>query len=168
MHAYESADDFEGMLAAGNKSLAGNPDNLNTLLALAPAMASRASGRSDQLKLLNTAQAYAKHSLEIIDATHISKKVSAADWLDQKRQMQSVAHGVLGVVALQQGQGKVSVNELQSSVDLSPKPEGIQFLRLGLAYRLVGDKAKAKQSFAKAVELGPKPISDAAHAELIR
>jgi hypothetical protein len=71
LNAFERLNDFEGMLRAGAKSLQGNPDNLNTLLALAPAMASRAAHRADCTQLLSRAETYANQVLETVEKTRL-------------------------------------------------------------------------------------------------
>jgi Flp pilus assembly protein TadD len=84
----------------------------------------------------------------------------------RKHQMQSEAHGVLGIVALQRGQSQQAVSELEMAVRLAPKPEGLQFLRLGLALASEGKKNDAEQKFRRAVELGPEPVRNAALGQL--
>ena len=96
VHACQQLNDFDGMLTAGKKALQANPDNLNTLLMLAPAMASRAGGRPDRDQLLEHAESYARRALEGIDKTRLPHKVSLEHWTFEKHQMQSQAHEVLG------------------------------------------------------------------------
>jgi tetratricopeptide (TPR) repeat protein len=165
MHAFEQLNDFAGMLAAGRKALAGNPDNVGILLALAPAMASRAAGRADKVELLSQAEAYARKALTQIDATRLSKKTSMEQWSLQKRQMQAEAHGVLGTVALQRKQAKVAVEEFQTALNLTPKPQGIDYLRLGLALNASGARSDAQKNFRRAAELGPESVSTLAQEE---
>jgi tetratricopeptide (TPR) repeat protein len=166
MHAFEHLNDFSGMLTAGRKALAGNPDNVNILLSLAAAMASRAPGRADQDALLSQAENDARHALEEIDKTRISRKISAQEWTFQKHQMQSEAHGIFGVVALQRKQAETAVHEFMAAIDLAPQPQGIQFLRLGLAYSSAGDNKDAQENFRHAADLGPEPVRKSASAEL--
>src|ERR1039458_6201413 len=45
MHAYQQLGNFNLMLAAGQKALAANPDNLNTLLTLAPTLVRESTHR---------------------------------------------------------------------------------------------------------------------------
>jgi tetratricopeptide (TPR) repeat protein len=165
MHAFEQLNDFPGMLAAGRKALAANPDNVSILLTLAPAMASRAAGRSDKAELLWQAEDYARKALTQIDATRLSKKTSMEQWSLQKRQMQAEAHGVLGTVALQRKQANVAVEEFQTALNLTPKPQGIDYLRLGLALNASGAKSDAQKNFRRAAELGPELVSTLAQEE---
>jgi len=168
MHAFESLDDFDGMLEAGRKALAGNPDSTSTLLALAPAMATRAGGRPDRSQLLDQSESFVRRVLEIVETTRISRKISVEQWNQRKRYMQSQAHGVLGIVALQRNQNSRAIKEFSEAIELAPKPEGIQFLRLGLALSANGAKSEADKNFKRAVELGPDPVAAAAKRESVK
>jgi tetratricopeptide (TPR) repeat protein len=168
MHACERSNDFDGMLAAGRKALLGNPDNVNILLALAPAMASRAAGRADRDQLLSQAEAYARLALEKLDATRLSRKVSLQEWTVQKHQMQSEAHGALGLVALQRKQNDIAVREFSAAISLDPQPVGVKFLRLGMAFNALPAPDDAAKNFRRAAELGPEPVRNLALQELKR
>jgi tetratricopeptide (TPR) repeat protein len=166
VEAFQQLNDFTGMLAAGEKALALEPDNVNLLLALAPAMATRAEGRPDGAQLLTQAESYARHALVEVDGVRVPHALSMEQWDVRKRQMQSDAHGVLGIVALQRGQAERAVNELDRAISLSPTAQGVQFLRLGLALSAAGKKAEAEQNFHRAAELGPDPVRSAALGQL--
>ena len=168
MHAFQQMDEFDKMLAAGRKALQGNADDVNTLLALAPAMADRASSQPDRDDSLSQAEVYARHALELIESTRIPRKLSIEQWDEQKRKMQSEAHAVLGTVALQRKRGQDAVSEYKLGIALAPKPQGIHFLRLGLALASVGAKDDAEISFRRAAELGPAVVRSLAMEELER
>jgi tetratricopeptide (TPR) repeat protein len=164
--AFEQLNDFDGVLRAGEKALQSSPGNLNTLLILAPAMASRAGRRPDASQLLTKAETYARQALDGIEKTRLPHKVSLEHWNLEKRQMQSQAHEVLGSVALQRGQLKTAIPELETAITLSPAPQGIQFLRLGLAFASAGQKQQAAKNLRQGADLGPGPVRDLALAQL--
>jgi tetratricopeptide (TPR) repeat protein len=166
LQAFARLDDFDGMLAAGEKALAAEPGNLNTLLALAPAMASRAAGRPDLVQVLSRAESYAHRALDGIDKVHVPRELSIEQWNLRRHEMQSEAHGVLGVVAYQRGQFQQAIGELEMAVGLAPNPEGVQFLRLGLALASAGKKGDAEQKLRRAAELGPDSVHNLALDEL--
>jgi tetratricopeptide (TPR) repeat protein len=166
LHAFEQLDDFDGMLASGEKALAADPDSLNTLLALAPAMATRAAARPDRDRLLSQAETYADRALDGIDKIRVPRDLSIEQWNTRKHGMQSEAHGVLGVVAFQRGQLQPAIGELEMAISLAPQPQGVQFLRLGLALAAVGKKDDAEQKLRRAAELGPEPVHDVALDQL--
>ncbi len=166
LHACEQLNDFDGMLAAGEKALAADPDSLNTLLALASAMADRAAARPDRDQLLSQAESYARRALEGIDKIKIPRERSMENWNIQKHEMQSDAHGVIGVVAFQRGQLQPAIGELKMAISLAPRPQGVQFLRLGLALAAAGKKDDAEQTLRRAAELGPGPVQNVALDQL--
>ena len=166
LQAFEQLNDFDGMLAAGGKALAADPDSLNTLLALAPAMANRASARPDRVQLLSQAESYARRALDGIDQIKIPRELSIEQWNIRKHEMQSDAHGVLGVVAFQRSQFQLAISELEMAISLVPLPQGVQFLRLGLALAAAGKKDDAEQRLRRAAELGPEPVRNVALDQL--
>jgi tetratricopeptide (TPR) repeat protein len=166
LQAFEQLNDFDGMLAAGEKALAADPDSLNTLLALAPAMANRAAARPDRVQLLSQAESYARRALDGIDKIKIPRELSIEQWNIRKHEMQADAHGVLGVVAFQRGQFQPATSELEMAISLAPRPQGVQFLRLGLALAAAGKKDDAEQKLRRAAELGPQPVRNVAMDQL--
>src|SRR5258707_403083 len=154
------------MLAAGGKALAADPDSLNTLLALAPAMANRAAARPDRVQLLSQAESYAHRALDGIDKIKVPRELSIQQWNIRKHEMQSEAHGVIGVVAFQRGQFPLAISELEMAISLAPRPEGVQFLRLGLVLAAAGKKDDAEKTLRRAAELGPDPVHNMALNQL--
>jgi tetratricopeptide (TPR) repeat protein len=166
LHAFEQLDDFDGMLASGTKALAADPDSLNTLLALAPAMANRAAARPDRVQLLAQAESYAHRALDGVDKIRVPRELSIEQWNIRKHEMQSEAHGVLGVVAFQRGQFPLAIGELDMAIRLTSTPVGVQFLRLGLALAAVGKKSDAEEKLRRAAELGPDSVRNVAQDQL--
>jgi tetratricopeptide (TPR) repeat protein len=166
LHAYERLDDLDGMLVAGRLSLSGSPNNLNTLLSLSSALANRPGHGPDRDRLLAEASDYAERALLGMDRIRISRKLPLEQLHVQKRQMQSEAHGVLGLVALQRGQFAAALSELGSALTLATKPEGVLFLRLGVAQASAGNRQDAEENLRRAAELGPDPVRNIAVGEL--
>ena len=165
MHAYQKAGNFDGMLAAGEKALEANQDNLSTLLTLAPVLAHEAARRPDKARLLAQAADYAKRALEGINKTQIPRKITLERWEREAQQMQAEAHGVLGAVALERGQFPDAIREFQTAVTLSPDG-GPDYLGLGTAYAASGSKADAEKALRRAADLGPEPVRKHALEEL--
>jgi tetratricopeptide (TPR) repeat protein len=166
LQAFEQLNDFDGMLAAGEKALAADPDSVNTLLALAPAMANRAAGRPDRTQLLSQAESYARRALGGVEKIRVPRELSIEQWNIRKHEMQAEAHGVLGVVAFQRGQFQPAIGEFETAISLAPRPEGVQFLRLGLALASAGKKEEAEQKLRRATELGPDSVHNLALDQL--
>jgi tetratricopeptide (TPR) repeat protein len=166
MHAYVQMNDFDGVLRAGEKALLAHPGNLNTLLPLASALASRAAGRPDRDQLLERAEGYAHQALKGMEETMIPRQISLERWEIQKRELQAEAHEVFGEVAMQRGQVQRAVSEFEMAVRADPNPQGIEFLRLGAAYELAGDAQGAERTLHRAAELGPAPVRQRALTNL--
>ncbi|MBS1850083.1 MAG: hypothetical protein JST79_04175 [Acidobacteria bacterium] len=162
MRAYEQLDDFDGMLRAGQQALVSNPDNLSTLAALAPAMASRAAQRPDRVALLAKAEEYAQRMLHLVETIQVPRKISLERWEFEKRGMEKTAHQVLGTVALQRGQSALAIAEFEKEISLTLRPDGVQYLRLGLAYAGAGRKQESQTALQRAAELGPAAVRDLA------
>lgn len=168
LHACEQLDEFDGMLLAGRRSLAGSPDNLSTLLSLSSDIANRASKRPDRDQLLSEAKGYAERALDRLNRVRLPHKISLEQWRLQSQQMQAEAHGVLGLVALQKSQLEEALSQLGTALALAPKPEGVQFFRLALAQVSAGKKQDAEGNLQRAIELGPDPVRTLASSELKR
>jgi tetratricopeptide (TPR) repeat protein len=166
MRAYEQLDDFDGMLRAGQHALISNPDNLSTLAALAPAMATRAAQRPDRVQLLAKAEEYAQRMLHLANTIQIPRKISLERWESEKRGIEKTAHQVLGTVALQRGKSTIAIEEFEKEISLTSQPDGAQYLRLGLAYTGAGKKEESQKALERAAELGPAAVRDLALSTL--
>ena len=165
LQAFEQLNDFDGMLAAGGKALAADPDSLNTLLALAPAMANRAAARPDRDQLLSQAESYARRALDEIDKIKIPRELSVEQWNIRKHEMQSDAHGVLGVVAFQRSNfSQPSANWKWRSALSRPRGGAVSPIRAGAGCG--GKKDDAEQRLRRAAELGPEPVRNVALDQL--
>jgi len=168
MHAYEQLGDFPAMLSSGQLALKSQPDNLNTLMALAPAIANRIFQDPPDARMPALAEDYAHRALEGIEKTKPPRQTSLEQWAAQKQQMQSSAHEVLGLVALKRGQTSIAISELQLSIQLSPPPDGSRYLRLALAFAAAGDARKAEADLRHAAELGPDAVRQLAMEEIAK
>jgi tetratricopeptide (TPR) repeat protein len=156
--AYAQLNDFEGVLAAGEKALRAHPDNLNTLLILAPVLADHAARSPNQARWLAQAEDYARRILIGVERTQIPHKIPLEHWEAEKGRMQAQAHEVLGVVAMQRGQVPAAVNEFETTVRVNPNPQGGQYFRLGMAYASAGERGKAQETLRHATDLGPDNV----------
>lgn len=168
MHAYESLGDFLAMLRAGKKALVAQPDNLNTLLALAPAMVNQAEGSSDRAELLDQAADYARRVLTGVAKTRPPHEISIQKWSAERRDMEKRAHEVLGVVALARKQSAAAIDEFGTVIRLAQSPDGSEYFRLGAAYSIAGRRKEAEQAFRRAAELGPDDVRTLARKELAK
>lgn len=168
MHAFEDLGNFEGMVEAGQKALLANPDNINTLLTLAPAIANHVTRGTDSAKLLGQAEGYARRVLIVVNEIKPPRQIPLEQWETTKQGMQSRAHEVLGVVAIDRNQPVIASDEFKTAIGLAPTPEGSQYFRLGIACSSAGERSSAKKYLLQAVELGPESVRQLAQKELRR
>ncbi len=166
MHAYQRLGDFDGTLSAGRKSLVDAPNNLDTLLTLAPEIANHYSDRPDRAQLLAEADRYALLALDGLGKVMPPHEVSLDDWETQKHAMECRAHEVLGVVAVSQGKKEPAIFEFQTVIKLAAAPTGAQYFRLALALASDGKEREAAEYFHRAADLGPEPVTKLALREL--
>lgn len=166
MDAYEQIGNFPAMLASGQRALKAQPDNLHTLLTLAPALANLMFQDPSDTQLPILAEEYAHRALDGIEKIKLPRQMPLEQWLVQKKEMQSSAHQVLGLVALKRRQPSAAISELQLAIQFATAPDGAQYLRLGLAFAAAGDRRNAEESFRRAAQLGPDSVRQLAAAEI--
>jgi tetratricopeptide (TPR) repeat protein len=164
--AYQRLGNFSASVAAGEKSLQANPDNIKTLLAMATIIANGPAQMPNRAKLLTEAEDYAHRALEHIDTSRPPKQIPMEQWLGEKREMQCQAHEALGVLSLARGQIEAAVNEFEAGVALAANPDGTQFFRLGLALALAGKVTDAEKNLQRAKDLGPDTVAKLASEQM--
>jgi tetratricopeptide (TPR) repeat protein len=158
MLAYQSTNDFRGVLRAGRRALELEPRNVNTLLTLASAIPDGATGRDDQGELLKQAEQFAHLALDGIATMQIPRQVSMQEWTKMQGEMVAQAHEALGHIATKRGDLPRAITELGMAAYGSPTPNGSQFFRLGVAYALAGEIEPAEKALRRARDLGPEAI----------
>jgi tetratricopeptide (TPR) repeat protein len=166
MLAYEQANDFQGLLRAGEKALQLERDNVNTLLTLANAIPNYVDGRPDSTDLLRRAEDFARRALRGIDQLRVPLALPLEQWESMKGDMVARAHEALGLVATKRNQLPTAVSEFELAARDNPKPRGSQFYHLGTAYVAIGNKDRAEMALRRAVELGPPALRELAEREL--
>lgn len=156
MHAYKEMNNFSAMLAAGQHALQFQPNNLNTLTVLAPAIANRMLQVPSDKQLPDLAETYSRTILNSLDKTKPPRQIPLQQWLIQKRSMQSGAHEVLGLVAIARQKPDVAISEFQQAIQSAPVADGTLYLRLGIAYVDFGNTIEARKNFQQAIEYGPE------------
>jgi len=150
--------DFAAMLRAGQTALQLQPNNLSTLTVLAPAIANHMLQAPLEHQLPDLAEQYSRLILQSVEKTVPPRQTPLAEWMKEKRTMQTGAHEVLGLVALTRRQTDVAIREFQSAIELSRVPDGSLYLRLGLAYTEAGNETEARKRFQQAIEYGPDDV----------
>jgi tetratricopeptide (TPR) repeat protein len=166
MFACQQINDFDGLLAAGQKALSLQPNNVNTLLTMALAISENRSQRPDERKLLKQGEDDAQQAIQELSRTRIPRRISMEQWKGIRAELDSRAHEALGNIAMQRGNPAGAIAEFEIATRGMPRPDGRQFYRLGLAYERDGRTDSAQEAFQRAVSLGPKEVHDLALMEL--
>jgi len=165
MYAYETLDNPETLIETGKKALVLYPRCHDVLLMLANAIASRLPPAGpDRQKMLSEAKSYAVQDRAQLETLVRSAAVPRTEFREYKRQAMAANAGVLGLIALQEGDIDTAVAEYEKATEFSPR--GVDYYRLGTAYQLRGQNEKAIRSLQKAVELGPTLISSLARKRI--
>ena len=160
MFAYQQLNDFGGLLGAGQKALKLQPKNVNTLLTLALSIPESVGQRPDSSELLGLAEGYAHQALEELPKMHIPRRISMEQWNVMQAEMGSRAHEALGSCMMRRGKPEDAIAELKAAILASPKPEGHQFYKLGLAYAKDGKMVDAREAWRRAAKLGPEAVRE--------
>ena len=166
MEAHRALDDFEGVLASGERVLKLLPENLRALLTLATAIPNAVRDATQDRALLERAERYATRALTVMEGKQIPRSIRLADWKRFRAGMAAEAHESLGHIAVKRGRIEHAVAEFELAVRLNPDPEGRQWFRLGAAYAGAGRASEAASALRRAVALGPELIRQRAEQEL--
>ena len=165
MYAYEALDNREALIEAGKKALVLYPRCHDVLLMLANAIAAHLPPEGpDRKKLLVEAKSYAVQDRGQLETLVRSAAVPRTQFREYRRQAMAANAGVLGLIALQEGDTDTAVAEYEKATAFSPR--GVDYYRLGTAYQMRGQNEKAIRSLQQAVALGPDLISSLAQKRL--
>lgn len=153
---YLSTNQTDKMIDAGNKALVLDPDNVDVLPILAWAIPRRVNGNSaDSLQMLQKAQGYAHHALDLIATAEKPKEMSDEDFTKTKNEKISMCHDGLGVVAVKTGHNDEAITELTQAIQLSADPDPVDNYLLGVAQENTSHFTDAISNFTKCSASGP-------------
>ena len=168
MTAYRDLSDYDGVLTAGEKSLALLPDNLNTLITLATVIPNRSDGRPDREQLLSKAQGYAGSVLRKIDSLKIPVEIPLAQWESQRAELEAEAREALGHLAIKKGDLGEALRQFEAAVRINPNPKPSLWYRLGGTYLMTGQQEKAMEPLGRAADEGEGAVKQLALDQLRR
>ena len=166
MLAYQQINNFDSLLAARQKALRLQPNNVNSLLTLALAIPQGASQRPDESELLKQAEDDARQVIQELARARIPRRISMEQWKFIREEMDSRAHEALGSIAMKRGNLAVAIAEFQVAASSNPRLDGGQFYRLGVAYARDEKIDFARKALQRAVNLGPREVQELASTEL--
>ena len=162
MNAYRELNDASSAIEAGEHALQRVPENIDVLAELAYLLA---DSRQDTPALAR-AEADARRVLELVDVIRIPRTTTPTEWLLLRAGLEAKAHTALGLVAFKRDQPKVAVAEFEVAVQVEPQPNYTLFYRLGLAYRITGEPAKAADMLRRAATSSDPALRNLAEQQL--
>lgn len=163
MRNYQTLNDHQNTVAAGEKVLRVSPRDPEGLLTLAKVLA---SFKSEKAANLSRAEMHANSALEAIRSLKAPRSLGVMEFEQIKSRMQAGAHEALGIIAFQRKQYAESVSEFEHSIRLHPSADGGLYYRLGVAYLFTNSRDKARATLQRAAELGPGVVRARAEGQL--
>lgn len=170
--AYEEKNNPFGVVAAGEKSLALNPNNLMALLLVSstlPLPQMLKVSDAEKEKRLDAAENYATKALQGIEQLGKQPNETDAAYQQRKAQMASGVYASLGMVHLErsrmaiQAPDKVELGKAEQNYNLAiEKSKGsenpVDYYRLGEVYSMDGKLDEAISAFSNAKRLAPGTV----------
>jgi len=156
MHAYQSSNSAEKMLAMGQKVLQIDPDDPEALIGAAEVIAERTRDTDlDKDQRLEEAQKDAQRSLQTIDTDVAIPAGTPQERIDAyKGFLRSSAYSILGTLAFNQKNYTEAEAQFRKSIDAYPaQPDPVVVLRLAIALDNQGKYPDALKEANRAVEL---------------
>lgn len=152
-NAYYAKQDWNNFYATADKALALNPDEVDILTNVGWVIPHEYDpNSSDAAQLLDKAETYEKHALDVLAKMPKPKAVSASQFATMKTQKQQEAHSALGLVYFRRGDYASSVSELQQST-AGPNPDQTDFYVLGIDLQNLHRGADAAAAFTRCSQI---------------
>ena len=110
---------------------------------------------ADNLQMLQKAQGYAHHGLELMATLEKPKEMSDAEFTKTKNEKISMCHDGLGVVAVKTGKYDEAITELTQAIQLSDMPDPVDNYLLGVADENTSHFTDAIANFTKCAAKWP-------------
>lgn len=132
--AYLQTGDVQKMEAVGDKEIALNPNDGQTLAILGQTIPrSFNPSAPDAVKRLDKAETYSKRALEVVPTMPKPETITIEQFTTAKNQTLAMAHSGLGLVYVRRGKYSDAITDLEQSVKLDPNPDPVNYYLLGLA-----------------------------------
>jgi len=134
VRGYLMQDQIDKMEAAGDKELALNPNDPQTLAILGSTLP-RAMNAStpNPVQRLDKSERYCKKSLELLPALPKPAELSDEAFAKAKDQTSAMAYGGLGLIAIRRQQFAEAIPNFEEAIKLDPTPDPVNFYLLGIA-----------------------------------
>lgn len=164
MNAYREMNDHRNAVAAAEKALELNPQDINVLLGVANLLPQQATRPSSVV--LSTAEDYAQRALKEIAALKAPRTLSLDNWEKAISTMNASAHCAIGGVALKRGRYSDSVSAFEICTKQDAVASGLQFYMFGIALLADRNVERAIAAFRRAAEMGPESVKEHAEGQL--
>jgi tetratricopeptide (TPR) repeat protein len=150
VRGYLSQGQVDKMEAAGDKEIALNPTDAQTL-AIVGSTLPRVMNAStaDPQKRLDKAEQYSKKALEVLPTLVKPAELSDADFLKAKDQTSALAYSGLGLVAFRRSKFAEAIPNFEQAVKLDPIPDPVNFYLLGISNQKTSHFEDAVNAFNK-------------------
>jgi tetratricopeptide (TPR) repeat protein len=153
-NAYLATNQPEKMIAAGEKALELNPDNVDVLSLLAWVMPRRVGRQGlDTEQVLQKSENYSKHAIELLENMERPDTLSEEDFNRARDEKLSMCHSGLGLVFFHRQRFADSAAAFEKATALSPSPEPVDFYVLGLAYANTNRFSEAATAFGRCADI---------------
>ncbi len=168
MLAYSRLNDWRDALFSGQKALSKEPNNVRTLLTLASVIPNGVSDGTIARPLLDQAQQYAQRAVKELQKMPIPHEILPNKWRAIKTKLDAQAEEALGEISLLKGDDQKAALEFGLAVQAKSSAQGARYWRLGIAYNLMRETAKAEGAFCQAMRMGPASVTTLAQKELAK
>ncbi len=154
MQDYLTVSKEKEMMAAGDKTLALNPDNVDALALMAMVLGRRVNPESlDAEQKLTKAETYAKKGIALIPTLIKPESLTDEDFTKAKNEKLSLCHSGLGFVYYFRGKWLDSAAELAEATKSSSSPDPADFLVMGIDYEQAKKYDDASAAYGKCGEI---------------
>ena len=152
-NAYFEKQDWNDFFSYADKTLAMNPDEVDVLTSVGWVIPHQVNpGDSDAAQRLNTAEADAKHALDVLAKMPKPKALSDEQFAAAKAQKAQQAHSALGLVYFRRGDYANSVNELQQATQ-GTKGDQADLFVLGVDLQQLNRHSEAASAFTRCSQM---------------
>ena len=127
---YLSVNDVDKMIAAGDKALASDPNNVDVLPLMAFVIPRRNGGTVQQLE---AAMNYARRAINLLSSMPKPAELDDATFARLKNEKLAQCRSGMGTAYFKTGHFDEAVNELSQAVRLDPNPDPVDYFVLGMA-----------------------------------
>lgn len=152
VRGYLGTGQTEKMEAAGEKELALQPNDVQTMAILGSAMPrsiSNSMTAEQKEKTLADAEQYCKKALELVPTIPKPANITDEQFISAKNQVQAMAYSGLGLVAFRRNKYSDAIPNLEQAVKYDPTPDPVNYLILGISNEKASHFDDAISAFTK-------------------